>query len=233
MNKLTAVGTSAKVKTVIEPLTLISAVRAGKTESVEELLKSGADVNATDEDGNTSLMTAIKVGSNPVFQLLINYGANVNAENKKGETALHLAVTQSHTDYERMQFKQDQNETKHIFNEEFSLEGSSLMVYILLREGAHLHKTKSGLNPCAVHMTSAEFKKANPTVLKVLDAGGTKVKIKKLSSVGLLQDCSRDCIRQHLIQIHPERNLYFTIQQLGLPKRLQSLLLLYSVQHTV
>ena len=97
---LTAADTDPNVKTVIEPL--MHAVRRGKTESAEELLKYGFDVNTTDEYGNTALMTAIEVGSKPVFQLLVNWGAKVNTENNKGETALYLAVTQSHVEYDRM-----------------------------------------------------------------------------------------------------------------------------------
>ena len=209
---------------------LISGVRTGKAELVEELIKSRSDVNVQDEYGNTALMTAIKVGSKPVFQLLINYGAEINAENNKGETALYLAVRQSHVEYERMQTEEDQNRRKCLLNDEISLDGSSFMVYTLLREGAHLHKTKSGLNPCTVHLTSAELKDPNPTVLKLLDVARSKENIKKLSSVNLLQDCTQDCIREHLKQTNPEGNLYFTVPQLGLPKRLQSSLLFGAVQ---
>ena len=222
-------GTSANNKTLIEPL--ISAVRKGHAELVEELLKFGADVNATDEDGDTALMTAITIGSKPVFQLLVNHGAEVNAENDKGETALYLAVSQSYAEYERMKSEEDQSKQKHTAKE-FSLEGSSLMVYTLLREGAHLHETTSGLNPCTVHLTSEEFKNPNPTVLKLLDAGGSKENLKVIYSVNHLEDCAENCIREHLKKIHPERNLYFTVPKLGLPKRLQSNLLFHTVQQS-
>ena len=94
-----------------------------------------------------------------------------------------------------------------------------------------MHKTKSGLNPCTVHLTSAESKNPNPTVLKLLYAGGSKENI-KLFSVNLLQYCALDCIREHLKQIHPERNLYFTVPQLGLPQLLQSSLLFNAVQQS-
>ena len=220
-------GTGASVSRV-EPL--ISAVKNAKAESVEELLKSGADVNVTDEDGNTALMTAVKVNSKSTFQSLVKWNADVNAENHKGETALYLAVTQGHAEYEKMQSK-DQNMQKHISNEVLLLEGASLMVYMLLREGAHLHETKFGLNPCTLHLTpNPTVLNSNPTVLMMLDAAGAKKDIKELSSVNLLQDCARDFIREHLKKTHPERNLYFTVPQLGLPQLLQSSLLFNAVQ---
>ena len=221
---LIGTGSYATNKTLNEPL--ISAVKNGHAEMVEELLKYGADVNATDEDGDTALMTAIKLSIQPIFQLLVDWGAEVNAENNEGQTALYLAVTQSHTEYDRMQ-KQDQNK-------ELVLEGSSLIVYTLLRKGTHLYETRSGLNPCTVHLTSAEFKNPNPTILKLLDAAGFKEKenIKELSSVDHFQACAKDCIREHLKHVHPKRNLYFTVPQLGLPKRLQSSLLLNAVKHS-
>ena len=215
--------------TDVNAVSLISTIKTAKVESVKILLKSGADMNATDEFGNTALMTAIEVGSKTIFKLLINHGAKVNAENCKGETVLYLAVKQSHLEYERIQ-SNDQNKRKYILNEELSFEGLSLMVYILLQKGAHLHDTKSGLNPCTMHLTSAKYKNPNPTVLKLLDAAGSKEKIKELSSLSLLQGCAQNFIREHLKQAHPERNLYFTVPQLGLPQLLQSSLLFNAVQ---
>ena len=225
-----AVGDAdSMAKMIIKPL--LSAAKTGKAESVEELLKSGVDVNATDEFRNTALMTSVKIGSTPIFQLLVNHGAEINVENHKGETALYWPVTQSHAEYQRLQSKEGQYQRKHISNVELSLEGSSLMVYILLTKGAHLHDTKSGLNPCTVHLTSAEFKNPNPMVLKLLDAGGAKKNIKDLSSINFLQSYAKDCIREHLKKVYPERSLYFMVPQLGLPERLQSSLLFDAAQN--
>ena len=222
---LIGTGSYATNKTLNEPL--ISAVKNGHAEMVEELLKYGADVNATDEDGDTALMTAIKLSIQPIFQLLVDWGAEVNAENNEGQTALYLAVTQSHTEYDRMQ-KQDQNK-------ELVLEGSSLIVYTLLRKGTHLYETRSRLNPCTVHLTSAEFKNPKPYNIKavwMLSGFKEKENIKELSSVDHFQACAKDCIREHLEHVHPKRSLYFTVPQLGIPKRLQSSLLLNAVKHS-
>ena len=161
VKEYTLASTDSNVKQPgLEPL--ISAVRTGKAELVEELLKYGADVNATDKYGNTVLMTSVRIGNKPVFQLLIDWGAEINAENDEGETALYLAVTQSHVEYQRMQSEEDENQQKHISHEAFSLEGSSQMVYTLLRGGAHLHETTSGLNPCSVHLNSTKINNPKP-----------------------------------------------------------------------
>jgi ankyrin repeat protein len=53
------------------------------------LLEHGADVHATDEDGETALLMTRKPH---VAQVLLNYGAAVNARDKKGKTLLITAA---------------------------------------------------------------------------------------------------------------------------------------------
>jgi len=66
---------------------LCSAVTNGSELMVEMLLKYGADVNESDENGNTALHLAT---SNAVIGMLLNAGANVHARNNNGETALSV-----------------------------------------------------------------------------------------------------------------------------------------------
>jgi ankyrin repeat protein len=81
---------------------LFGAVRAGNTDMVKSLLSSpGADVNATDEQGNTPLLEAARFGHDDICRALIAAGANVKARDKDGKTALMLAIQFNHDDVVR------------------------------------------------------------------------------------------------------------------------------------
>jgi len=59
---------------------------------IKMLLKAGADVNARDKGGDTSLMRAARYNRNPaIIETLIESGANVKAKNKEGKTAIDYA----------------------------------------------------------------------------------------------------------------------------------------------
>lgn len=70
---------------------LFEAVEKGDLAEVEALLAKGADVNAKDELGRTTLHMAVRRGSKDIVQLLLANGANVNTKSTAGFTALHLA----------------------------------------------------------------------------------------------------------------------------------------------
>ena len=65
---------------------------------VKRLIDQGADVNATDEDGNTALMYASAEGHTVIVSMLIEAGADVNAKDIDGLTALMLASGEGHTE---------------------------------------------------------------------------------------------------------------------------------------
>src|SRR5690606_36679187 len=56
------------------------------------LIDRGADIHATDVDGNTPLHTAASRTEPEVVSMLIEAGADPNARNKRGQTPLHLAL---------------------------------------------------------------------------------------------------------------------------------------------
>lgn len=68
---------------------------------VDALIKAGADVNATNKNGRTSLMetsmNSKEKSTNDVVKLLIKGGAELNARDKTGLTAIALAVQCTNT----------------------------------------------------------------------------------------------------------------------------------------
>ena len=75
---------------------LMLAAFRGNAEAVLNLLESGADVNARDEDGDTALMFAAFRGHALVVALLLQYGANVYARARNGWTAKKAAQSGLH-----------------------------------------------------------------------------------------------------------------------------------------
>jgi ankyrin repeat protein len=64
-------------------------VAAGSLNNVKLLLARGADVNATDNSGRSSLWVATVMETNTgLITLLVEHGADVNAEDPSGRTAL-------------------------------------------------------------------------------------------------------------------------------------------------
>lgn len=70
---------------------LMSAASNGGPEQLKLLLKAGADINATDEIGNSALIKAVYGSNAENVKLLIQYKANPNIKTKAGSTALSYA----------------------------------------------------------------------------------------------------------------------------------------------
>jgi len=77
----------------------MEACRAGDLEKAIRLIKSGADVNATNANGTTPLMfaktAAFGSGDLRILNLLIASGADINAKDKHNKTALDYTVERS------------------------------------------------------------------------------------------------------------------------------------------
>ena len=71
---------------------LIEAAREGDVDMVISLLKSGADVDFMDEDGETALMTAAYKGHAVIVGILINAGAAIDIQDKSGSGAGFTAL---------------------------------------------------------------------------------------------------------------------------------------------
>lgn len=71
-----------------EETPLLIAVRAGRRDLVELLLKEGADPNV----GKSPLLEAFKKGDTSLAMLILEHGGNPNVTNNDGMTALHLVI---------------------------------------------------------------------------------------------------------------------------------------------
>ncbi len=71
---------------------LFNSALAGDLAHVRSLLQSGADCNASNEEGATALMAAAGIGRLDIVEVLIESGANVNAADTRGWTALMKAI---------------------------------------------------------------------------------------------------------------------------------------------
>src|SRR5262245_17737283 len=68
--------------------TLLDAIRRDDAAAVKALIRTNADVNATDENGATALMHAALLAGPQVVRHLLDGGAGVNTANRFGATAL-------------------------------------------------------------------------------------------------------------------------------------------------
>ena len=78
--------------------TLTLAAGANCEETVGFLVKNGAEVNGTDENGMTALMEAAAWGHASMVKLLLDSGADMEAKNKQGQTAWTLAAVGQHAE---------------------------------------------------------------------------------------------------------------------------------------
>ena len=78
------------------------ALRRGNAETLGRLLDAGADVNALDQHGQTSLMLAARDGQVNLVRLLVDRGAALDHSAKYRLTALMLAVIGGHREVVRL-----------------------------------------------------------------------------------------------------------------------------------
>ncbi|XP_077086187.1 transient receptor potential cation channel, subfamily N, member 1 [Siphateles boraxobius] len=77
------------------PLHIAARVEGG-VRAAEMLLKSGADVNAEQENGETAMHVAARHGDLEMMQVLIQEGGDVTWKSKIDENSLHVAVRHCH-----------------------------------------------------------------------------------------------------------------------------------------
>ena len=81
---------------------LMRAVQKGDLKMVQDLIQNGADLNQTNESGQTALMEASIVGFIQMAETLIKAGADLLIKNKSGEDAYSLAMKNGHIEVAKM-----------------------------------------------------------------------------------------------------------------------------------
>ena len=77
---------------------LFEAARGNDLIQVQQLLATGAQIDAADANGNTALMIAAAHGYTEIARLLIDSGADVDARGYIGNTALIYAAQEGHAE---------------------------------------------------------------------------------------------------------------------------------------
>jgi ankyrin repeat protein len=81
---------------------LHAAAYHGHTPIVRLLLRSKANIDAIDNEGETPLIAALTKGHTEIGEILVNKGAKVNIKTKNGWTPLHIAVLIGNEDLVRL-----------------------------------------------------------------------------------------------------------------------------------
>lgn len=71
---------------------LLVAASKGDINSVQNLIKNGADIEQKDKAGYTALFLAVCDGQSSIVEYLINKGAKIDTQNGEGMTPLHYAA---------------------------------------------------------------------------------------------------------------------------------------------
>ena len=101
--KLDAAPTDAVTKQKRDGMTALHiAVKKRNYDKAVELIRNGADINATDRYNMTALNYAATNGHVKIAKLLLEGGANVNTKNEFGMTALNYAATNGHLDIAKL-----------------------------------------------------------------------------------------------------------------------------------
>ena len=208
---------------------LIWAIEDEDEEFITEFIRAGCDVNKTNTLGFTALMVASTSGFVNITKKLIKSGADVNLENNANETAIFLAIQKGHKYFKwEKQQKDIRNDQKDA--EKSSVEDYCRTVHELLKAGARLRSTGMESNPCTAHLSAGELHCESITAM-LYAAGGRMEDQERIEKMLQIKDninlshLSRKVVRKQLLIAHHSENLYFTISKLGVPSRLQSLLL--------
>ncbi len=154
----------------------------GSMRCLEEMVKGGADVNATDGDGNTPLHHAVRERAMRAMMFLLEHGANVNAINNDDETPLVISILQRDRNMTAVLLSREDLDVR--INEELSSQHSQtpltaaietddlLLARVLIDRGSTLNPRNRKM-PCPpLHFAVL---KNNPAAVRLLVESGASV----------------------------------------------------------
>ena len=197
---------------------LLEAARKGDHRVMRELLRSGANPDASDYDGWRPLMFAAEGGHTQCVRLLLEYGADADYDGAYNEgSVLALAVDNGHEGCVLLLLQagaeMDEAFTMAIEN------GFVQCTKFLLKEGV----VREELVGIRNQVTSNEM-------WKVVAAAGADVFYRvRYNSVPSLRSTCHKVIRRRLMIVGDSQNLFHKVPLLGLPNLVQEYLL-YNVK---
>ena len=209
------------------------------TKCISILIIAGADVNTSDNQGNTTLFHAAEAGLDECVKHLINAGADVNNGKNSKETPLSIAVNKGHSQVIELLTSagSDVNSVDSHGNTplmEAAGSGKLRLIRTFLKLGAKINKT----NTLGNNALKTDLVKCHPpskTASVLLQAAGEDVttsiffqipKFLQHRRVGMqLKHICRQTIRKHLQELDLHQHLFGKIPQLGLPSALKRYLL--------
>jgi ankyrin repeat protein len=93
---------------------LCTAVQNKDLDLLNDLLSYGADINATNGDGNTALHVAISDGLTEVVKYLLDHGADMNKTDRSGWTPRALVEHQGHEEIQELFQEKSQSTYSHL-----------------------------------------------------------------------------------------------------------------------
>ena len=187
------------------------------------LVEAGADVNVQSLLGETALLRATYHGHKNIIKLLVDAGADVNAANNEGNTVLHRLAKFSLNQYDP-EFLKKSNLVINI--------ASSANLF--LKSGCFINKkNNTGRNALEKHVSNITFC-YGPKLMELLFAAGEIFEGDIPKGYGsFLEDCKeislksicRGAVRNYLIKLNPNVNLFLRIPELGLPALITNYLL--------
>ena len=182
---------------------LETAAASGSVDSVQLLLKAGADVNQTTRGVNyTALLGAVMAGSVECTELLITAGADVNLKQENEKSAIIQAVQNGYPEIVQMLLKAgaDVNEIDYSNNWTALMlaayNGHDDVVDILIKAGADVNEIDYSNNWTALLL--AAYNGHDDVVDILIKAGADVNRVRRMdTALKLAAECSKENVETH------------------------------------